>query len=237
MIDAAPDEILLVPADELADPVGGEFVREAHAVRDFPVGRPRKRRRSGSIEHPALDLYAGYSFLLVRTALMRAEGWTPDARRPTVNNAWDAAALLEHLKWADQEHLVTISLDNRNQVNAIHEVSIGTATGTGQTAGNVLKVAFLTAAQGLIVAHNHPSGIVEPSQDDIIFTSNILNVGACVGVTLLDALVVGQDGWVSLRALAEASDEGWTAAGLARMAEYPNAVRGAARRHLERWPS
>jgi DNA repair protein RadC len=236
MIDTGPDEILIVPVDELADPVGAPFdgLREG----PLPIGRPgKRRRRGGAIEHPALDLYAGYSFMLVRTALMRAEGWSPTAKRPQINDAWSAAGLLEHLKWADQEHLVTLSLDNHNRVNAIHEVAIGHATGAEQTAGNILKVAFLTAAQGLIIAHNHPSGQVEPSSDDLAMTSKLIDVGACVGVALLDALVVGQEGWLSLRELADTGGYGWRATGLAAMAENSGVIRREARRKIQTWQS
>lgn len=242
MIESGPDEILLVPVDELADSLPeSENTRapRAHTQMrsgpDFPTGQPKKRRRGGAIEHPALDLYAGYSLLLVRTALLRAEGWTPNARRPTVSNAWDAAQLLEHLKWADQEHLVTISLDNHNQVNAIHEVAIGHATGTMQTPGNILKVAFLTSARALIIAHNHPSGVATPSRDDLAMTAALLGVGECVGVHLLDALVVGHDGWVSLRDLAENMSE-WSASGMAHVADRDSTAKAAALRRTNRWP-
>jgi len=200
------DITLYAPVTELADT--GDLVPNREEQIVFPKGgKPRRRRPS--IEHPALDLYAGNSLLLVRTALIRAEGYDPK-NLPTVDTAWAAADLLRHLQHADQEHLVTLSLNSQNQVNAIHEVSIGTATATMQTADNILKVAFLTGARGLIIAHNHPSGIPTPSRDDLDMTQNCLHAAACVGLSLLDSLIIARDGWVSLRSLAERKNIPWS---------------------------
>lgn len=91
-----------------------------------------------------------------------------------------------------------IALSSGHEVVAIHESSIGTQSATMQTPMNVLKVALLTGARDLIIAHNHPSGRPEPSQEDLVMTSAVLKATQCVGLTLLDALVVALDGWSSL---------------------------------------
>ena len=202
---AGPDLTLYAPVRDLTDT--GDLARNPEAA-GFPTGRPRKRKRM-TVEHPALDLYSGYSLLLVRTALLRAEGFSPSAKLPTVDTAWDAARLLEHLQYADQEHLVTLSLNVKNQVNAIHEVAIGTAVGAAQTPDNILKVAFLTGARALIVAHNHPSGQPTPTRDDLDMTRALMASAGCIGLSLLDSLVIARDGWVSIRSVAEREGLRW----------------------------
>lgn len=182
------DEILYVPVSEIV----------ADAAELHPnYGRSSRRSRAKrEIEFPAADLYAGFEKLLVRTALIRAEGVSLTTA-PVLDSAEHVAELCKHLVYADQEHMVTLPLNAGNRLLAIHEAAIGHGSGAAQTPQHLLKVAFLTSARALIMVHNHPSGDPRPSPDDARMTALLLHVAACVEVEFLDHVIVAEDGWVS----------------------------------------
>jgi len=67
----------------------------------------------------------------------------------------------------------------------------------------VVKAALQHNAAALILTHNHPSGVAEPSQSDRLITDSLVAALDLVGVRVLDHLVVGQKHWVSF------ADRGW----------------------------
>lgn len=186
------DDVLYAPASELTD--------TSYVVPSELRSRPNPRRRKRRLEEfsEAIDLYGGHESLLVRTAIIRAEGYDP-RKAPEVGNFDAACALLDHLAYADQEHLITIALDAKNRVRAIHEAAIGGTFGLGQQPRHILKIAFLTGSPSVIVAHNHPSGDPVPSVEDVRMTRELLKAAAVVGLYVLDHVVVARDGCRSLR--------------------------------------
>jgi DNA repair protein RadC len=154
----------------------------------------------------AVDPYGKYQKLLVRTALVRHEDYVK-ARCPIVSGPRSAAEVLQYLTQLDQEFFITMATSNTSKLLAIHETSVGTMASTAVAARDVLKVALLTGATGIIVAHNHPSGNVNPSAEDRAMAAALEEACKCVGVTLLDSLVISYNGWRSML-----NDEGgsWT---------------------------
>jgi hypothetical protein len=134
------DVTLFLPTDELA------------AIPARP-NAPAKRRKP-MLEHPALDLYAGNAKYLVRTAIIRSEDWNskaPTRDAPTIRSSRDIAELTAHLAYADQEHMVSIALNNSMKLLAIHEVAVGHTSGVSQELRHIVKVAFLTSASVMAV--------------------------------------------------------------------------------------
>lgn len=97
----------------------------------------------------------------------------------------------------DREHFVTIHLDVRNYVIGVEQISIGSAASTLVFPKDVLKGALLANAIGIIVAHNHPSGEVEPSNEDRLLTSKLKQACELVGINLLDHIIVGHEKYTS----------------------------------------
>lgn len=176
-----PDEVLYAPVDELVTSM-------------VPNRAPRKSRRV--VEFPEADVYAGMEKLLVRTALIRAEG-VKLMELPTIGHAGDAAELCKHLRYADQEYLVTLSLNTHLALLAIHEVGIGPADHVATSVQHLIKVGLLTGARAIIMVHNHPSGNPKPSPDDAKTTVAALKGCECVGLDLMDHVIVADAGWVS----------------------------------------
>jgi DNA repair protein RadC len=97
------------------------------------------------------------------------------------------------LQLATYEHEVfaCLMLDNRNRVIAFRELFRGTIDGASVYPREVVKQVLADNAAAVIFAHNHPSGIAEPSQADIAITERLKKALALIDVRVLDHLIVG----------------------------------------------
>ena len=114
------------------------------------------------------------------------------AERYQIKSPTDAAQLLMlEMGHLDQEHLRTVLLDTKNRVQAVATIYIGSLNSSVVRVGEVFKSALKHNSAALIVAHNHPSGTVEPSAADRAVTARLKQALALVDVRLLDHIVVG----------------------------------------------
>ena len=90
----------------------------------------------------------------------------------------------------DHEVFVVLFLDAQNRVIASEEMFRGTLTQTSVYPREVVKWALKHNASSVIFAHNHPSGVAEPSHADELLTNNLKRALALVDVTVLDHIVV-----------------------------------------------
>ncbi len=102
--------------------------------------------------------------------------------------------LVARLRDYDYEVFACVFLDSRHRVIAFEELFKGTLAGTSVHPREVVKRALAHAAAAVIVAHNHPSGVAEPSHSDEILTKRLQDALALVEVRVLDHLVIG-DGY------------------------------------------
>lgn len=109
-----------------------------------------------------------------------------------VRHAADVARLLHELVGkADREHFVAVYLDARHRVTHVHTVSVGHLVGSLVHPREVFKGALLANAAAMVVGHNHPSGDVQPSPEDLRIHERLREAGELLGIELLDAVVVG----------------------------------------------
>jgi len=100
----------------------------------------------------------------------------------------------------DREILLVLMLNTKNQVIALHRCHMGSLSASVAHPRELFKAAILNNAASIIVAHNHPSGIVTPSEEDIKITQRIAHSGEILGIELLDHLIVGwQEGYYSFK--------------------------------------
>ena len=104
------------------------------------------------------------------------------------------------LKLADVPHEVfaCVFLDNRNRVLAFEELFRGTIDGAAVYPREVVKAALRHNAASVILAHNHPSGVAEPSRADRDITRRLVDALALVDIRVLDHIVLGRQTNVSL---------------------------------------
>ena len=120
--------------------------------------------------------------------------------RFTVQSPADAANLLmPDMALLEQEEMRTILLDSRNRVIRTHTVYAGSLNHVQVRVGEVFREAIRTNSAALIVAHNHPSGLTEPSREDIQVTRQLGAAGRLLGIEVLDHVVLGRQNYCSLR--------------------------------------
>jgi len=90
-------------------------------------------------------------------------------------------------------------LDVKNQVTGYHIVSHGTVSASLVHPREVFKAALLANSNSIIVAHNHPTGSLQPSEEDLNVTETLIKAGELMGVRLLDHVIVSSNGTSSLR--------------------------------------
>ncbi|MBE9126077.1 MULTISPECIES: RadC family protein [unclassified Coleofasciculus] len=124
--------------------------------------------------------------------------------RPTDRTVIDspaaaAAALSHELMWQSQERFAIVLLDAKNQLLGIKVITIGTATETLANPRDIFREVLRQGATRVIIAHNHPTGSVEPSTEDISLTTQLLQAGQLLCIPILDHLILGNGNHQSLR--------------------------------------
>lgn len=119
--------------------------------------------------------------------------------RPKVGSPAAAYAQVKSLGRRKTEHLVALYLDSQNNLILKKTVSVGTLNTTRTHPREVLQAAIVRGALGFILAHNHPSGSQEPSQDDQDFTRAMKRAGELVGIQLYDHLIVSNGSYTSMK--------------------------------------
>ena len=99
---------------------------------------------------------------------------------------------MERLRHEDQEVLLCMMLDTKNQLLGEKEITRGTVNAT------MISPRELFLAVHILLVHNHPSGIPEPSGDDITVTRQIRRAGEMLGITLLDHIIIGDHCYTSM---------------------------------------
>jgi len=109
----------------------------------------------------------------------------------------DVLPLIRHYADRKQEHFISASINGANEVMNIRVVSIGLVDSTSVHPREVFADAMTDRASGVIVAHNHPAGSLEPSAWDVEVTKQLKAAGEIVGVALLDHIIFNRTGYYS----------------------------------------
>lgn len=117
----------------------------------------------------------------------------------TLRSARDVYDYLADMRNLPKEHLRGIYLNTHHKVIHDEVISIGTINSNLIHPREVFRPAIEHGAVAVILAHNHPSGIVEPSQADIEITQKIIETGKIVGIDLIDHVIIGRDKFESIK--------------------------------------
>lgn len=102
------------------------------------------------------------------------------------------------LQYHEHEVFAVLLLDTKHRVIGFRELFRGTLDGASVYPREVVKIALEHNAAAVILVHNHPSGDPEPSQADRALTATLKNALNMIGTQILDHVVVGYEGCVSL---------------------------------------
>ena len=97
-----------------------------------------------------------------------------------------------------REHFIALYLDGSHQVVSYSTISIGIANRTVVHPREIFQRAILAGAIAIVVAHNHPSGNLTPSEEDHTVTRTIRDAGEIIGIRLLDHMIIGDRGYRSI---------------------------------------
>jgi DNA repair protein RadC len=97
------------------------------------------------------------------------------------------------------EHFIVVVLDNANKIIHTEVVSKGTINETVVHPREIFNPAIINMGASIILAHNHPSGKLEPSKEDIQVTRRILDAGKILGIHVVDHIIMSKTGYNSLR--------------------------------------
>ncbi len=117
----------------------------------------------------------------------------------SVSRPRQAYEQLRDIARGKQEQLVGLYLDAQNKLIARRTISIGSLNTTRSHPREILYPAVQHLACGFILGHNHPSGSLEPSREDIEFTQAARRAGELLGIELYDHLIIAATGFTSLR--------------------------------------
>jgi len=118
---------------------------------------------------------------------------------PTITKSIEVAALTHSLLTKKQEHLVVLLLNGRNQLIDQLTITIGTLNSSLIHAREVFAPAITHRAAGLILVHNHPSGSLLPSEEDILATERLVEAGHLLDLPILDHVIVSSQGHFSFK--------------------------------------
>ena len=118
---------------------------------------------------------------------------------PVITGPESAFTLLRDLGHRKREHFVAIYLNARNALISRETISIGSLNASLVHPREVFFPAVRDLTVNIILAHNHPSGDVTPSREDVELTRRLVKVGEMMGIEVLDHLVVGGRRFVSLK--------------------------------------
>lgn len=169
----------------------------------------RLLERYGSLEGvftaPAEDLekvegMGGSAALLLRLVPLLAEKSRERTDGPVILNSTERAGeyLLRRFDGKKHELVYELCLDRKGKLLACKRLNDGGASSASLDIRKVVENAILTSASTVILAHNHPSGIALPSDDDCAATTQAVQALQTIGVVLADHIIVADDDFVSM---------------------------------------
>lgn len=129
----------------------------------------------------------------------RAFQFRPSAKAIIDSPNAAAAAFSHELMWQSQERFAVLLLDTKNSLISTQVITIGIATETLIHPRELFREAIRQSATNIIIAHNHPSGNLEPSLEDLNLTRQLLECAKIVGIPILDHLIIGNGDYRSIR--------------------------------------
>ncbi|RXE56861.1 hypothetical protein ABH15_01520 [Methanoculleus taiwanensis] len=124
-----------------------------------------------------------------------------DPRGRRIGSPADVLPLVADLAEKRQEHFICVTLNGAGEVISRRTVTVGLLNQSLVHPREVFADAITDRAASVILVHNHPSGSLEPSQQDIGITRQLAEAGSILGIRVLDHLIVSRKGYASLKEL------------------------------------
>jgi len=123
----------------------------------------------------------------------------PEVTVGKVSKPDDVLPLVSHLRDKRQEHFCCITLNGAGEVLGNRVITVGLLNHSLVHPREVFADAITDRAASIICVHNHPSGSLDPSSQDIAITAQLKEAGSLVGIQLIDHVIVTKTGHTSMR--------------------------------------
>ncbi len=130
-------------------------------------------------------------YKLKEVCVRLAEGHPLYSDRPLSSPEAALDVMRKEMSQFDREYLCVVNLNTKLQPINFHVVSVGELNQSIAAIPNILKSGILSNAAGFILLHNHPSGDVTPSRDDILTTRKVIEAGKIMGISCMDHVIIG----------------------------------------------
>ncbi|MEO0646545.1 MAG: DNA repair protein RadC [Cyanobacteria bacterium J06650_10] len=160
--------------------------------------RLREALNSGSLQVKGLGP-SGLKRLQSAVSLGKALYNSAPAAGTTISDPSVAAAIFHPIACESVEKFAAIAVDVTHRALSTRVISTGTATETCAHPRDIFRWVMQVGGTRCVVGHNHPSGSVEPSEEDILLTKQLIEGGKLLGIPVLDHLVVSGSEYNSLR--------------------------------------
>lgn len=149
---------------------------------------------------PILFWYIGMRINVVQLELRKSHTIDIDIPFERIHVASYAAPLFcKEIGPLNIEHVAMVALDNTDRVINYCVVSMGEIDGVRVSIAQLLRYALLSNAVRIIIAHNHPSGVLEITSKDIEMTKRIAFFARSFSIELIDSFIVTEDDYISIR--------------------------------------
>jgi len=167
------------------------LVHVKNNIRDIAKLSTRELGQLGITEHKATILIAAFE-LRKRANVERSK------EKITITSSGDAYDVLyPHLDSLTVEHFMCLYLDRGNRIICTENISVGALNGTVADPKKIIRKALEVYASSIVLAHNHPSGGVRPSESDINLTRNLKNAAILLDMQVTDHIIVGDQSYYS----------------------------------------
>ena len=183
--------------------VGDHVVNSIVQVGEQPSGRNLQSRLREAITSGNLHVKGLGSQRLKRLQSALALGQLLYSDIPETGTVVDdpavAARACHQIAWSTVEKFAVLVLDTKNRILSTRVVSIGSANETIAHPRDIFGSVIRANGTRCIVAHNHPSGSLNPSREDIVLTKQLLAASEVLCISVLDHLIVSGQQWESIR--------------------------------------
>jgi DNA repair protein RadC len=124
----------------------------------------------------------------------------PDRDRQEIKNPESIAKAVRHrVKDKAKEHFLLVILNTRNRITGVVTISVGTLNASLVHPREVFQKAIAHYASSVVLAHNHPSGDLDPSEEDLRITRRLVEAGKLLGIEVLDHIIITGKEHLSLK--------------------------------------
>ncbi len=123
----------------------------------------------------------------------------PNQKRATIRSPKDALPFVSQYRYDQQENFLVLTLTGAHEVINVRHITKGTLNNCQIHPREVFAGAIEDRAASIILVHNHPSGNLDPSEQDVLMTEELTKCGELLGVAVIDHIIIGPvDGYKSI---------------------------------------